>query len=658
MVALMIPQPIADEIAVPGGELPEKLHVTIAYIPGLAGDEEKIVRLQQCLSPLSQTLAPIQGKIGGTGRFNGSPQSDGKDVYYASFNSPGLEALRRAVLDAIEKAGLSASNVHGFVPHITLKYISPKEALPKKLNGTLPFAIDKLTIGENDNYTDFQMVGTVVLKGSPTGSSVHVESPDWSVKLVKISLDAVEKDKLSSKQRNDLGDKTFALPDERKYPIPDSSHARNALARVAQYGTDDEKEKVRAAVYRKFPELKKSVEKDTPKVLEGGGLDGQDEGSNAMDGIYSMAQIVSGIDWELGDGGLSDTDDAKLRALDNLSSDPDFYRKKYVMKDTEQADEDQDLGVGINLDLGSGQSRQKGFLGVDLYPMDFGTIVDDMELGLPYIDDETCENVRMSNVPDVDPKKVMSTVQRVLMSGGMFSYEGPQEITSFPPHMEEVDKEQIDKLAGGPWTKQTFRKMVVPDPATSNDAEPRVSIHQHDMLPADSLLAIDAVNYDEDDDSTSGLGNKIHGYPSQGALMAKKVRRLGVDNTGAVSKESPIFKMDRWKQIIYCVVLSPNETDLQDDIMSAEDIEETAHNYLIDARVVGASHRSKMDADVVESYIAPHDFNADGQFGKQLVKKGAWVIGIKVQDPREWQKVLSGEYTGVSVGGVGSRIPI
>lgn len=49
----------------------------------------------------------------------------------------------------------------------------------------------------------------------------------------------------------------FALPKERKYPIHDLAHARNALARVAQYGTASEKRRVRAAVARKYPSLRK-----------------------------------------------------------------------------------------------------------------------------------------------------------------------------------------------------------------------------------------------------------------------------------------------------------------------------------------------------------------------------------------------------------------
>ena len=56
--------------------------------------------------------------------------------------------------------------------------------------------------------------------------------------------------------RNRLKDSSFALPDERKYPIPDIEHARNALARVAQHGSADEQKKVRRAVEKKYPNLK------------------------------------------------------------------------------------------------------------------------------------------------------------------------------------------------------------------------------------------------------------------------------------------------------------------------------------------------------------------------------------------------------------------
>jgi len=67
---------------------------------------------------------------------------------------------------------------------------------------------------------------------------------------------------LSSKKRQSLPSKSFALPGKGEgpkgkgagsYPIPDESHARNALARVSQHGTPSEKATVRAKVAAKYP---------------------------------------------------------------------------------------------------------------------------------------------------------------------------------------------------------------------------------------------------------------------------------------------------------------------------------------------------------------------------------------------------------------------
>jgi myosin heavy subunit len=80
-----------------------------------------------------------------------------------------------------------------------------------------------------------------------------------------VCLDAVSKKKLKAAERKALPDSDFAIPEDRSYPIPDESHARNALSRVAQYGTPEEKKKVRAAVHRKYPQIDQS---DAEKTTE------------------------------------------------------------------------------------------------------------------------------------------------------------------------------------------------------------------------------------------------------------------------------------------------------------------------------------------------------------------------------------------------------
>ena len=61
--------------------------------------------------------------------------------------------------------------------------------------------------------------------------------------------------KLTSKQRKNLSGGEFAIPEKKAYPINDPAHARNALARVSQFGTPAEKSQVQAAVHRHFPDI-------------------------------------------------------------------------------------------------------------------------------------------------------------------------------------------------------------------------------------------------------------------------------------------------------------------------------------------------------------------------------------------------------------------
>jgi len=87
----------------------------------------------------------------------------------------------------------------------------------------------------------------------------------------KISAD------LTLKKRESLPTKDFAVPESKakkigvaseiqgdskgKYPIPDRAHARNALARVSQFGTPAEKKMVRAKVHAKYPDIGEGEEK-------------------------------------------------------------------------------------------------------------------------------------------------------------------------------------------------------------------------------------------------------------------------------------------------------------------------------------------------------------------------------------------------------------
>jgi len=60
---------------------------------------------------------------------------------------------------------------------------------------------------------------------------------------------------LTYARRERLPASAFVYPSTRRYPIHDIRHARNALARVATFGTASEQARVRAEVHRRYPEI-------------------------------------------------------------------------------------------------------------------------------------------------------------------------------------------------------------------------------------------------------------------------------------------------------------------------------------------------------------------------------------------------------------------
>ncbi len=70
---------------------------------------------------------------------------------------------------------------------------------------------------------------------------------------------------LSTNQRKALPSNEFAGP-HRSFPIPDASHARNALAR-AHFAENPAA--IRAAVHRKFPNIGQAVRKRVMERLRG-----------------------------------------------------------------------------------------------------------------------------------------------------------------------------------------------------------------------------------------------------------------------------------------------------------------------------------------------------------------------------------------------------
>lgn len=107
------------------------------------------------------------------------------------------------------------------------------------------------------------------------------------------------------------------------------------------------------------------------------------------------------------------------------------------------------------------------------------------------------------------------------------------------------------------------------------------------------------------------------------------------------------------KRLVYGIVLEPETTDSQGEIYSADVIEKAAHDFMADYQNLGEMHRALINegAEIVESWIAPVDLEINGE----TVKSGTWLMGIRVKSDHLWQKVKTGELTGLSIGGFAER---
>ena len=135
-------------------------------------------------------------------------------------------------------------------------------------------------------------------------TGMHGEETEMSP-LIQATMEKIHfmrDDKLSYKERQKLPKGDFALPGKGSgpegkqggsYPIPDESHARNALARVSQHGSEAEKAKVRRAVAAKYPNIKIGESKEA----ENGERDvGTDAYANYVAGLTPGQTPDAGVD--------------------------------------------------------------------------------------------------------------------------------------------------------------------------------------------------------------------------------------------------------------------------------------------------------------------------------------------------------------------------
>lgn len=105
---------------------------------------------------------------------------------------------------------------------------------------------------------------------------------------------------------------------------------------------------------------------------------------------------------------------------------------------------------------------------------------------------------------------------------------------------------------------------------------------------------------------------------------------------------------DASKKLLYGIVYEPDTEDSYGDLMTRDEIEKTAHEFLEFYRNIDTEHNLLAGAGVVvESYVAPVPFSV----GDQTIKAGSWVLVTRASD-EIWDAWQNGDITGYSMFGI------
>ena len=86
---------------------------------------------------------------------------------------------------------------------------------------------------------------------------------------------------------------------------------------------------------------------------------------------------------------------------------------------------------------------------------------------------------------------------------------------------------------------------------------------------------------------------------------------------------------------------------------AARQLAEDGHRFMEEYRNLGLMHREILGEQVkiLESYLAPADFEVDGT----RIKKGTWLLAVRIVDDELWRQIKAGDLTGFSIGGSALR---
>jgi len=149
MVALYPDARRAKKLAIPRGEKPDELHITLAFL----GKAEKLdlEAAKKAVAAWAKKTPPQRGTLSGIGHFD---IGKGKKVTYRSVDLPDIAQPREDLVAALDRAKVPASKDHGFTPHMTIDYGVRRPPIEKA-----PISFSKVTLTWGEDTYDFSLDG-------------------------------------------------------------------------------------------------------------------------------------------------------------------------------------------------------------------------------------------------------------------------------------------------------------------------------------------------------------------------------------------------------------------------------------------------------------------------------------------------------------------
>lgn len=157
MIAFYPSPETAQQLAIPGGEDPSELHITLCYCGKLDEFTADLEHLKATVAQFASNNTPLGGSIGGIGRFTPSEHSENLSPVIALVNVPGLQEFRRSLASILDSAGVFIANDYDYTPHITLAYVDPDAPMPIQNIEPLPLAFDTLWLCIGDQRIPYPL---------------------------------------------------------------------------------------------------------------------------------------------------------------------------------------------------------------------------------------------------------------------------------------------------------------------------------------------------------------------------------------------------------------------------------------------------------------------------------------------------------------------